>query len=169
MLKTVYRAVWPSGQTVTWRPLTWNEYHLISSLPSEYGRCAAVYRATRLDGPPPHEALAGIVQWVGRHQLETNPFSGQLAPIQKQRAKSKAWVESYLNSAAALVSWAFGYKFEEIEEWDQETFFNRLAQAEYIFGKPLDPVDPKAPKEEPGKKKGSGMRLRRPSPSQPRQ
>jgi hypothetical protein len=33
-----------------------------------------------------------------------------------------------------------------MDSWDQETFLKRLAQAEFISGRPLDPVDPKATK-----------------------
>lgn len=153
MQTTAYRASWPSGVCVIWRSLTWKEYRALSSLPvGDQARYIAVYRQVLIAGPPAEKVPAGIAVWIGRYELENNPFSGNLKPIQVQRKKSAAWGQSYLNASRAIVAWAFGYKFEELDEWDANTFFNRLAQAEYIFGKPFDPQDPNAPVEEPKKK-----------------
>jgi hypothetical protein len=146
MATTAYRATWPSGCVTIWRSLTWAEYNRISRLPyTEFARCAEVYRTALLAGPELKEAPAGIVQWIGRYELENNPFSGNLKTLRQQRARSKVWIQDYMNAARAVVSWAFGYKFEEMDGWDADTFFNRLAQAEYIFGRDMEPQDPNAP------------------------
>lgn len=58
---------------------------------------------------------------------------------------SSNWLQStYLETARTLVAGTFRYRFEEIDEWDQGTFFKRLAAAEFLVGKNLEPADPNA-------------------------
>ena len=165
MQATVYRATWWVGDelvTFLWKSLSWKEYRKVAGLrPDDFATYAAVYRAAVIAGLSLEHVPAGIVQWIARYELENNPFGGQLKPIQQQRQRSTDWCGSYLNASRALVAWAFGYKFEEIDEWDSTTFFNRLAQAEYVFGKPFEPEDPNAPP--PVDKQGS-RKLRRMKP-----
>ena len=165
-MATAYRATWWIGDepvTFIWRSLNWKEYRQVSGL-LDYAKYAAVYRIVLIAGPAIEHVPAGIMQWIGRYELDNNPFSGELKPIQLQRQRSEEWAGGYLNAARGIVSWAFNYKFEEIDTWDAPTFFNRLAQAEYVFqkylfGKPFLPEDPNAPK--PPEKKPQKPRLQK--------
>jgi hypothetical protein len=164
-MATVYRAKWWVGDeliTFLWRSLTRKQYRHISSLPgADYLRYAAVYRTSLFAGPQMDHVPAGIVAWIGAYELANNPFSGSVASIQKHKDAGTEWCNGYLNAASALISFAFGYKFEEIDEWDASTFFRRLAQAEYIMNKPLEIVDPKVPPEPTQSILKRGGRLKR--------
>jgi hypothetical protein len=62
---------------------------------------------------------------------------------------------SWLNSAKSIIAGIFRYTFEEIEQWDAEMFFERLASAEFVSGRKLEPGDPdKLDAQHPGKKPG---------------
>lgn len=162
MLATVYRAKWWVGDepvVFLWRALTRKEYRRVMSVPGlDYLRHAEVYRTALLAGLKLEEVPAGIVSWIGEHELRTNPFSGNYAAIKRQKDSAADWSLDYLNAGSALISCLFGYKFEEIDDWDSTTFFRRLAQAEYVRGKDLELVDPKAPpKAEPRPPKGGRL------------
>ena len=166
MQATVYRATWWVGDelvTFLWKSLSWKEYRK-----SRVFGLTTLRRTRRSTGP---RLLRVCRSNMSRPELcsgspvtnwKTTRSSGELKPIQQQRQRSANWCGSYLNASRALVAWAFGYKFEEIDEWDSNTFFNRLAQAEYVFGKPFEPEDPSAPPP-PVDKQGS-RKLRRMKP-----
>lgn len=106
---------------------------------------AEVYKTCVLSGPSLPRATAGIVHFIGRQQIDQNPWTGELEAVQQSLAMKREWLAgSYLESARAAVSFCFGYKFEEIDDWDPDQFFEKVVQAEYILGRPLQPADPKA-------------------------
>ena len=137
------RAVWarhrPEPVVVIWRNLNWSEYKYVTSrrasIRSSY---VETYRICLIEGPTVETATAGIITWIARQQLIANGFEGTydaLNPAIEQGRSTLA--SSYITAARAVVAWAFRYSFEEIDKWDSPTFFERLAQAEYILGKPL--------------------------------
>lgn len=151
-MRQVHDATWVSrvGRVtrVRWRNLTWKEYREIQS------RCSSLaemyfeaYRTCLLTGPTPETVIAGISFFVGQHQIDNNPFSGEFSAINKALKVGREEGSGYLNRSKAVVAWAFRYPFEEIDHWEASVFFERLAQAEYILGKPLDPVNPDAPQD----------------------
>ncbi|MGD0042089.1 MAG: hypothetical protein ABSE84_17080 [Isosphaeraceae bacterium] len=146
MQQTQYIAAWKSGVAVRWRGLTWTEFRQFTqqmaySSPIEV--YIDLYRAVLLDGPDVLSAPAGIVDYVGRTMLETNPFNGEYLNI-KHALDVKRSTQSYLDHARALVAGIFRYTFEEIDTWDVDTFFDRVAKAEFIAGKAIEPEDPVA-------------------------
>ena len=143
-MQTQYIAAWKSGVAVRWRSLTWSEYRqfkqqLTYSSPVEV--YIDLYRAVLLEGPDVVDAAAGIVDFVGRSMLETNPFGGEYLDIAHALIVKRA-SQTYLDTARALVAGLFHYSFEEIDTWDADIFFLRVAQAEFLAGRALDPEDP---------------------------
>lgn len=139
-------AIWPSGTRVTWRGLTWGEYREVQAHqgpPAE--KALEVYQKCLIEGPRPNEIPAGIMMWVYNYELENSPFSGSFQslslPLEKARAKVSG---TYLLSAQAFIAAVFKLPFAEMDKWDAETFLTRLAQAEFVSGAPLNPVDPQA-------------------------
>lgn len=166
MQATVYRAKWWVGDELVvflWRSLNRKEYRQVMSIPGpDFLRYAEVYRVSLLAGLGMEQVPAGIVSWIGEHELRSNPFSGEYGAIKHQRDAASNWALDYLNAGSALISCLFGYKFEEIEGWDATTFFRRLAQAEFVRGKELELVDPKAPPPPPDPKRpGRLQRMKR--------
>jgi hypothetical protein len=47
-----------------------------------------------------------------------------------------------------LIAGTFRYSFEDIESWDAEVFFKRLAAAEFLVNRTLEPADPSATKQQ---------------------
>lgn len=153
-------ATWPSGIRVVWRTLTWGEYRKVSSIqgpPAE--KALEVYKLSIVDGPRVDEIPAGIMMWVFRKQMDENPFSGTFqtlsGPLQQARDNVTG---SFLLTAQGLIASVLRVPFEIMESWDSETFLTRLAQAEFIAGVPLNPVDPNAAKN----KKGAARRQKKP-------
>jgi len=137
-------ATWPSGTRIVWRSLTWGEYRDVRSRqgpPAE--KALQVYELCIIDGPRPDEIPAGIMMWLYQDTLEKSPFSGSFqaisGPLQWHREKIS---NTYLLCAQALVASVLRVPFEVMDTWDAETFFTRVAQAEFIAGVPLNPVDP---------------------------
>jgi hypothetical protein len=151
-------ATWPSGRKAKWRSLTWAEYKRFEhQLTYDSPACvyADVYGTVLIEGPPldgdpVFQAPAGLVEWIAKAMLN-NPFSGEyerLKPaLDMKRAELSA---SYLESAKAIVAGIFRYTFEEIEQWDAEMFFERLAAAEFVSGRKLEPGDPRKRQKKPG-------------------
>lgn len=138
-------AVWPSGTCITWRPMSWGEYRKIQSLQEPpAAKALEVYTLCRVEGPYPDKVMAGPMMWIFQYELENSPFSGSFQtlslPLEQARAKLAG---TYLLTAQAFISSVFKIPFEKMEEWDAETFLLRVAQAEFIAGVPLNPVDPK--------------------------
>jgi hypothetical protein len=139
-------AIWPSGTRVTWRSLSWGEYRKIKSLPGPPAEKALeVYTLCVTEGPRPDEIAAGIMMWLSQYELDSSPFSGSFqtlsGPLQQIRDKVSS---TYLLSAQAFIAAVFKIPFEKMDEWDSDTFLTRIAQAEFMSGVPLNPVDPMA-------------------------
>ena len=145
-MQTQYIAAWKSGVTIRWRGLSWSEFRKFTQQMTIYSPLEVyidLYRALLLDGPDVLDAPAGVVEYVGRTMLETNPFNGEY-PNVKHALEAKRASQSYLDVARAVVAGIFRYTFEEIDTWDADTFFDRVAKAELIAGKPIEPEDPVA-------------------------
>lgn len=147
------RATWPGGISVTFRSLTWGEFRKAQSLlgpPAE--KALEVYKLIVVDGPGVDRIPAGIMLWVYQTELTKSPFAGSFQalslPLQKYREKVTG---NYLLSAQAMIASVFKVPFLEMDSWDSDTFFTRLAQAEFVSGVPLNPVDPSAPVGKDGK------------------
>lgn len=50
-----------------------------------------------------------------------------------------------------MIASVFKIPFAEMDAWTSDTFFTRLAQAEFVSGVPLNPVDPSIPTDKNGK------------------
>jgi hypothetical protein len=147
----VFFARWPSGRKVKWRSLTWAEFKKFDRQ-LDYDCPASVYcdvyRAVVLDGPPldgdpVYQAPAGLVEWIARALLDSNPFNGEYKDVKRALEMKRIELKSsWLNSAKSIIAGIFRYTFEEIEQWDAEMFFERLASAEFVSGRKLEPGDP---------------------------
>jgi hypothetical protein len=149
---------------VKWRSLTWAEFKKFDRQ-LDYDCPASVYcdvyRAVVLDGPaldgdPVYQAPAGLVEWIARALLDSNPFNGEYKDVKRALEMKRIELKSsWLNSAKSIIAGIFRYTFEEIEQWDAEMFFERLASAEFVSGRKLEPGDPdKLDAQHPGKKPG---------------
>jgi hypothetical protein len=100
------------------------------------------------------------MMWIYQDELENNPFNGSfkslIIPLQNSREKVSS---TYLLSAQAFIASVFKIPFEAMDGWDSETFLCRLAQAEFVSGVPLNPVDPTAPQH--GLSGGKGKKPKR--------
>lgn len=153
-----YIARWRDGYKVVWRDLTWSEYR---KLQSQYEQTLfqepmevslAIYETVFIDGPDPKFVPAGIPAFICKQQMANNPFSGRYEDIATAVELARRVVTGdYLLSAKALISATLNYKPEEIDRWDPNTFFMRLAQTEVANGRTFDPVNPKAPRDSKGK------------------
>lgn len=153
---TQYIARWASGFSVRWRALTWAEYRQFKqrALLRPIGVDSDIYRAVVLEGPPLDDCPAGIASYIAKHVLAGNPFSGRFEDVAKSLIEKRAAIEqNYLLSAKAMISHLLHCSFEEIDKWDADTFFMRLAQAEFIAGKQLQPADPKSKTDDPKQKR----------------
>lgn len=152
-----FEAQWGDGYRVRWRNLTKIEYTRFkrafdSSRFSEPMAVANELYATVLqDGPDPRYVSAGISAYIAKHELLNNPFSGRYEDIAPAIEMARRVVTGdYLLAASAIISATLNYKPEEIEQWDPNTFFIRLAQAEIANGRTFDPVDPRIKKDAKG-------------------
>jgi hypothetical protein len=158
-----YRATWPSGVSLSWRDLTWQEYEDIcgtrelSDIPPEIS--VAILETCVLDGPARETLTAGAGYFIANQQVSHNPFSGNAKCLIEILNDARNAVKSdYLLSAQAMVCNVFDYKIEEVKSWTPSKFFMRVAQAEVIVGEVLNPAPPPAPKQIP-KEKPLNMRL----------
>jgi hypothetical protein len=152
-----YVAKWRDGYQVVWRNLTWAEYKRFKDLYAEspfaepMDVALNIYQLVYIKGPDPKIVPAGIAAFITKQQMHNNPYSGRYEDIAPAVAMARQIVMSdYLLSAKALIASTLNYRPEEIENWDPNTFFLRLAQAEVASGRTFDPVDPKAPKDTKG-------------------
>lgn len=146
---TCYQAIWPDGYHVVWRNLTWKEYN---QLKPEWDRrifadpisvYLEVYRLCKVRGPEIGVIAAGIVNWIGKHQMIGNPFNGEFQTITKAIQIARLEVSNtFLLGAQAIIASAFKISLEEMDTWDSETFFRRLAQAEIVMGRAVEPGNP---------------------------
>lgn len=101
------------------------------------------------ESPALDKATAGVVDFLGRTLLKESAFSSNPDRIKKTLTlKRKQLEENYFEICKAIIAGIFRYTFEEIEGWDEETFFDRLAKAEMVSGVPLD-VHPLGAAEDP--------------------
>lgn len=158
---TEYEAFWPSGVHVKWRGLTWKEFRTLRQHPGpEAATFLEVYRLCRRLGPPISLVTAGVVSFVGRHQLsnENTVFGGDFRPIQNSLERyRKELMTNYLEAARSSIAGILHIPFPEIDEMDSDTFMQRVAQVEFVLQLPhtlampdmepfkLNPSDPKAP------------------------
>ena len=78
--------------------------------------------------------------------LDSNPFNGEYKDVKRALDMKRVELKSsWLNSAKSIIAGIFRYTFEEIESWDAEMFFERLAYAEFVCGRKLEPGDPDKP------------------------
>lgn len=149
-----FAAIWADGIQVTWRALSWSEYRKFRErmLRAPMGASLDIYQTVVVDGPELDQLPAGIARFIADHVLVQNPFSGRYKDVKRSLdlARQKQ-ADTFLISAKALVCHMLHYKVEEIEAWDADTFFERLAMAEFIAGKRLETSDPEA-KPDPTKK-----------------
>lgn len=104
------------------------------------------------DNPTLDKITAGIVDFLGRTLLKNNPYSGDIEAMKKAlEVQREALQVDYIDACKAVIAGVFRYTFEEIDEWDSETFFSRLAKAELISGEDLGPKP--VAKEEPSQTK----------------
>lgn len=146
-MQSKWLAVWKDGVRIVWHSLTWREFQEIQaqSYLCPMDMYLEVYRKCVLEGPPIEIASYGTVTWLASRELEQNPFSGSydcIAPILAEKRNKVA--SSYLFSCTGLIASVLHIPFEVIAGWDANEFFSRLAQAELIVGKQLNPVDPGA-------------------------
>lgn len=146
-----YSAQWKDGFEVLWRNLTWGEYRRFkqryeqSPFEEPMDIALDIYRTVYVKGPDPDFIPAGILGYICKQQMINNPFSGRFEDINPAIEMARRIVTGdYLLSAKALISASLHYKLEEIDSWDPNTFFLRLAQTEIINGRTFDPVDPRA-------------------------
>lgn len=141
-----YQASWASGQTIQFRLLTWKEYRYATALAvTEAERDLWLYERVLVRGPKPEDVPAGIVFWLGQYLIDGSPFSETVESVKKFRQLTQQWFEnSYLEQARAIISATFHVPFEAIDDWDHETFFQRLIAAEMLIGKRMEPVSPDA-------------------------
>lgn len=161
---TCYEGAWSSGVTVRWRALTLGEFQQFRSrLLAGVPRAVVfldLYRELVLDGPVPEALPAGILLWLGEWVMEKSPFSCQRQLVEQTLEEKRAEVRnSYLLSVQAILAGVFRCRFEEMGAWDADRFFQRVAQAELVLGRPLGVEDPEDPKKEQEKK--MRRRLRR--------
>lgn len=126
----------------------------------------AIYQLVCIQGPDYKFVPAGIPAYICKQQLLNNPFSGKFEDIAPAISMARKLVTGdYLLSATGLIASVLNYKPEEIENWDPNIFFIRLAQAELATGRSFEPVDPRATYKAPDSRKPT---KRPPSESQQR-
>jgi len=141
----LWEARWPSGARVCWRPVTLGQYQRYRAR-LEAGEHRAIvyfdlYQELVVRGPAPEHVPAGIVFWIGRREIEENPFSCRIDLVRKALSAHRERVsKNYLLACQAILASVFRCSFEEMSRWTSETFFERVAQAELVLGKTLDPV-----------------------------
>ena len=145
-----FYAKWQDGFEVVWRNLSWSEYKQFQSrfdnspFIEPIGIALDIYKLVLIEGPDPAFVPAGIPAYICKHQMLNNPFSGRYEDVATALELSRRAVTGdYLQSAKALIASALHYRLEEIDQWDPNKFFIRLAQTEIALGRPFDPVNPK--------------------------
>ncbi len=166
----LYDGLWPSGIRVRWRGLTLAEHekfvgYLLSGMPAAQVHLE-VYDAVLVSGPIPEEVPAGIVLWIGRQLLDQSALTGRLDLVKARLAQKRQLVQnSYLLAVKGYLSSLFHYRFEDMDSWDEDTFFERVAQAEFVLGRPLEPTDPNTKQERSQARPKGARRLSTPRPS----
>jgi len=112
----VFFARWPSGRKVKWRSLTWQSSRSLidnSIMTARLPSIATLYRAVVLDGPPldgdpVYQAPAGLVEWIARALLDSNPFNGEYKDVKRALEMKRIELKSsWLNSAKSIIAGIF--------------------------------------------------------------
>jgi hypothetical protein len=126
---------------IRWKTINWAEYKKFQDSTNYKGPMAVVndiYRACVISGPNYQDVTAGVAEFIAADVFKNNAFSGSYEVlIQKLENSRQELNDNFLLSARAIISSIFGYKFEEMDAWDEDTFMLRLAQAEFVAGKPV--------------------------------
>lgn len=153
---TVFLAQWETGLAIRFRSLRWEEFRRFEARLQYESPMAVyndVYRLCVLEGPAIEDLLAGPVEFVARALIANNPFNGTFEDLSRALEVKRSEIASdYLKCARAQVAALFRYNFEEIDKWDAETFFERLAQSEFVLKRPLNASDPNKKKKRQQKK-----------------
>jgi hypothetical protein len=162
----MYQAQFEHWGLIQWKSLTWAEYKKFqnsSNFKSPMAVSNDIYRACIIKGPDVQAATAGVIEFVVKHVFNSSAFTGAFSVLDTKIAQARTDLQNdYLISARAIIASIFGYKFEEIDTWDEATFLTRLVQAEFVAGKPLNmtssdaeaipeqvtPINTKKPKKE---------------------
>ncbi len=152
-----YFAQWRDGYQVVWRNLTWAEYKKFQTRYEEspfqepMDVALDIYRLVYIKGPDPDFVPAGIPSYICKQQMLNNPFSGRYEDLVPAVEMARQLVNrNYLVAAKGIIASTLNYTIEQVESWDPNTFFLRLAQTELTTGRTFDLVDPKAPKDAKG-------------------
>jgi hypothetical protein len=143
--QTQHVAVWKSGSYLKWRGISIREYAIYSRRldfePEMTVYCDLYNLVTDPeDRTSIEDVTAGIVYFLGRTLLLESAFSGNINRVKQVLGTKRAQLaENYIESCKAVLAAMFKYTFEEIESWDESTFFDRLAKAELISNENLDP------------------------------
>ena len=138
-----YQGTWPGGTQIRFRTLSWKEFNRLRAITPKSLRNLEVYKACLLAGPSPETVPAGVPAWIGIEQIDRSPFADQFKILQQYLQLGRGWLgSSYISQAQALVAGTLHYTIEQVEDMDPEVFFKRLAAAEMLMGKSLDPADP---------------------------
>lgn len=149
-----FQADWNDGTRVRWRSLRWGEYEKVSRESVAEARALEIYKTCLLAGPIPEMVPAGVMLWIAQFELKRCVFHGQYSTIKTELDLGRQkLLSNWLIGARAMISALFRYSFEEIDSWDSETFMERVAQAEFVSGRQLEPTNPdEKPKQAPNKK-----------------
>jgi hypothetical protein len=136
-----WEAIWRDGVRIVWRSLRWEEYKAFSSRTHHPADLyLEIYKTCILEGPSAEEVPFGVVDWLGLREFEQNPFSGRLSQVNIAINEKRVWLASnYFAACSAILASVLHIPLETIEKMDADEFFFRVAQAEFLIGKPLDP------------------------------
>lgn len=89
---------------------------------------------------PLEYVTAGVVDFLGRKLLKDSAFGGDINKMKAALIEKRNDLDgNYYEQCKAVIAGVFRYTFEEIESWDEDTFFEVLAKAELISGENLEP------------------------------
>jgi len=108
-------------------------------------------------------ATAGVVDFLGRTLLRNSAFSGDAGLIAVMLAKRREALRTdYFEQAKAIMAGLFRYTLEELDNLDEECFFDLLAKAELLSGEQFDPTPMGAQKDADSKKDAPPRRAKNP-------
>lgn len=139
----IYQAQWKTWGWIRWRGLSWAEHkrfeqQMVYKSPIETAN--AIYRACVISGPKIEESdiTPGVIITIANTVFNNSAFSGEFNTLSYKLNQAREIVSNdFLLAARAIIAGLFKYTFEDIDSWDEETFLLRLAQAEFVAGKPL--------------------------------
>jgi hypothetical protein len=139
-----YIAVWKSGASIKWRGLSMKEFKDFSNRLA-YEQEMLVYTdlfklvGETIEGKSLN-VPAGIVFFLGETLLKRSVFNGDEKTIKQVLTHHRNQLSgNYFEQCKTVMAAVFKYSFEDIDSWDDYTFFDRLAKAEMISGENLEP------------------------------